>query len=73
MLTSYIQAAMHKAIYELLEDGTFYGEIPRLQGVWGAPTLEACRENLQDALEEWTLLGLQLGHILPVLGGIEST
>ena len=28
MLTQYIQAAMHRATYELLEDGTFYGEIP---------------------------------------------
>lgn len=74
MLTSYIQAAMHKATYELLEDDTFYGEILGLQGVWGnAPTLEACREDLQDALEEWTFLGLQLGHMLPVVGGIKLT
>jgi len=72
MLTDYIQAAMDKATYELLEDGTFYGEIPELQGVWSsAKTLEACREDLRDALEGWILLGLQLGHTLPVVGGID--
>jgi predicted RNase H-like HicB family nuclease len=71
MLTDYIQAALHKATYELLEDGTFYGEIPELQGVWAnAETLEACRDNLKDALEGWILLGLQLGHTLPVVEGI---
>lgn len=30
MLTRYIQAAMRQATYELLKDGTFYGEIPLL-------------------------------------------
>lgn len=28
MLTKYIYAAMDKATYEQLPDGTFYGEIP---------------------------------------------
>jgi hypothetical protein len=28
MLTEYIQAAMGKARYEILDDGTYYGEIP---------------------------------------------
>jgi hypothetical protein len=32
MLTEYIHAAMHRATYEILSDGTFYGEIPRLPG-----------------------------------------
>ena len=35
MLTAYIQAAMRHATYKLLDDGTFFGEIPDLQGVWG--------------------------------------
>jgi predicted RNase H-like HicB family nuclease len=52
MITEYIAGAMQKATYELLEDGTFYGEIPDCEGVWSqANTLESCRENLQDALE----------------------
>jgi predicted RNase H-like HicB family nuclease len=66
MLTQYIAKAMQKATYELLEDGTFYGEIPDCVGVWAqANTLESCREDLQDALEGWILLGIRLGHQLP--------
>jgi predicted RNase H-like HicB family nuclease len=33
--------------------------------------LEECRENLQDALEGWIILGLRLGHQLPILENIK--
>ncbi len=72
MLTRYIQAAMEHARHEILEDGSYYGEIPGLQGVWvNEKTLEACREDLRDALEGWIVLGLRLGHSLPVVDGLE--
>ncbi|WP_414621922.1 type II toxin-antitoxin system HicB family antitoxin [Calothrix sp. CCY 0018] len=72
MLTEYIYRAMRKASYELLEDGTFYSEIVDCQGVWAnASTLEACREELQDALEGWIILGLRLNHTLPVIDDID--
>ena len=49
---------MHRARYEILpDDGTFYGEIPGFDGVYAnAKTLEACREELEEVLEEWILL-----------------
>jgi predicted RNase H-like HicB family nuclease len=73
MLTEYIQAAMRRATYEILpEDKTYYGEIPGLQGVWAnADTLEACRDELQDALEDWMLYRLSRGLRPPVVDGIE--
>ncbi|MDK1082399.1 MAG: type II toxin-antitoxin system HicB family antitoxin [Anaerolineae bacterium] len=72
MLTTYIQAAMRAAKYEIIEDDTYYGKIPGFQGVWGsANTLESCREELQSALEDWLVLGLRLGHDLPVVAGID--
>jgi predicted RNase H-like HicB family nuclease len=72
MLTSYIRAAMRQAGYEILDDSTYYGEIPGFQGVYAnAKTLEACREELQEVLEGWIILGLRLGHILPVVDGIQ--
>ena len=73
MLTEYIGAAMHLAKYELLpDDEGYYGEISVLQGVWAnGPTLEFCREELRQALEGWLVLGLRLGHPLPVLAGID--
>ncbi len=75
MLTNYIHAAMRRAKYEILkDDGTFYGEIPGFNGVYAnADTLEACRDELQEVLEEWIVLGLRLGHKLPVVDGIELT
>jgi predicted RNase H-like HicB family nuclease len=72
MLTDYIRAAMERAEYEKLEDGSYYGEIPGLQGLLAnADTLEGCRVDLQEALEDWILVGLRLGHVIPVLGGID--
>lgn len=72
MLTEYIETAMGHARYELLEDGTVYGEIPGLSGVWGnAPTQTACVDDLRDALEGWIVLGLRLGHTLPIVDGID--
>jgi len=71
MLTDYIQAAMRQAHYELLENGQFFGSIPSCRGCWAeAPTLEKCRDELQSTLEDWLLLGLQLGHRLPVIDGL---
>ena len=72
MLTNYIQAALRLAQYEILEDQTFYGEIPGLQGVYAnATTLESCREQLQEVLKGWLILGLRLGHPLPEIEGIQ--
>jgi predicted RNase H-like HicB family nuclease len=33
-------------------------------------TLEECRANLEDALDAWLVLGLQLGHNIPEIDGI---
>jgi len=72
MMTQTINAAMHRATYEILPYSTFYGEIPGFQGVYAnATTLEECREQLQETLEGWIILGLRLGHSLPVVDDIE--
>jgi predicted RNase H-like HicB family nuclease len=72
MLTEYIQAALQRAKYEIFpEDQTYYGEIPGFQGVWAnRDTLEACREELREVLEDWLLLRLRSDHALPVVDGI---
>jgi predicted RNase H-like HicB family nuclease len=63
---------MRLATYEILPDGTFYSEIPGFQGVYSnSESLEACREQLQEVLEGWLILGFQLGHELPVVEGID--
>ena len=67
MLTKYIKAALHEAKYKTLsDDGTFYGEIPGFQGVWAnTDTLEACREELEEVLEEWIFLRVSRNLALP--------
>ena len=66
MLSQYIQAAMRQAKYEILsDDGSFYGEIPDFQGVYAnSATLEECREELAEVLEEW--ISFRLSNKLPV-------
>jgi predicted RNase H-like HicB family nuclease len=73
MLTEYIIAAMKRARYEILsDDGTFYGEIPGFEGVYAnAETLERCREELQEVLEEWILFRVSRNLALPIVEGIE--
>jgi predicted RNase H-like HicB family nuclease len=75
MLTAYINAALRKAHYEILPDGEgYFGNIENLQGVWAqADTLEACREELREVLEEWIVLGLKMGHPLPAIDGVTLT
>jgi predicted RNase H-like HicB family nuclease len=64
---------MRQAQYDMLpQDGMYYGSIPGFQGVWAsAPTLEACRDELQEVLEDWIVVALRLGHLLPVVDGID--
>jgi predicted RNase H-like HicB family nuclease len=67
MLTDYIAEAMARASYKILEDGTYFGEIPSLHGVWSnEATLEECRKVLQEVLEEWLLLKLRDDEIPPL-------
>ena len=73
MLTRYIREALHRAKYEILsDDGTYYGEIPGFEGVYpNASTLEQCREELEEVIEEWILLRVSKNIELPVLNGID--
>lgn len=75
MLTAYINAALRKAHYEVLPDGEgYFGTIEGLEGVWAqAATLEACREELQEVLEEWIILGLKMAHPIPAIDDVALT
>lgn len=72
MLISYIGAAMRRARYEMLsDDGTYYGEIPGFDGVYAnADTLEGCRDELAEVLEEWILIRVSRNLPLPSIDGI---
>ncbi len=70
MLIEYIETALKKAHYEIIDDNEpFYGEIPGFKGLWATgKTLEECRENLMETLEGWILLSIQKKLPLPKLG-----
>ncbi len=70
MFMEYIHTAMGQAKYKILEDKTYYGEIPGFKGVWSNEKgLENCRKVLQEVLEEWVLLKVHQGDRLPVIHG----
>ncbi len=60
MLLRYIQVALELAHYEIIEDEEpFYGEVTALPGVWATgKTLEKCRRNLAEAIEDWVLFSV---------------
>ena len=67
ILTEYIEQTMAHAEYDKLEDGSFAGKIPACPGVIAfAATLREWEEELRSVLEDWLLVGLKLGHPLPV-------
>jgi len=72
ILTEYVNQVMARALFDKLEDGTFAGRIPPCKGVvaFGA-TLRECEDELRSTLEDWILVGLKLGHPLPVIAEID--
>ena len=73
MLTEYVQAALKKAHYKILSsDDSYYGSIPGFEGVWAnAKTLEECRNELREVLEDWILISVSHHLPLPIIDSIE--
>ncbi len=71
ILSEYVDRAMARAVYDKLEDGSFAGRIPACKGVVAfGSTLRDCEEELRSTLEDWILVGLRLGHSMPVVDGV---
>ncbi len=71
ILSDYVELALQEAEYDKLEDNTFAGRIPSCKGVVAfAATLRECESELRSTLEDWVLVGLKLGHELPILSNI---
>jgi len=72
ILSGYIEEALEQATYDKLEDGTYAGRIPTCKGVVAfGSTLRRCEDELRSTLEDWILVGLKLGHPLPVIASID--
>jgi len=72
MFAEYMKIAMRTAHYEFIEeDKVFFGNIPPCQGVWASgTTLEECRDELEEVLEGWLILSLQMNLPIPEINGI---
>lgn len=71
VLSDYVERAMSRACVEEVEDGTYVGSIPELQGVWAdGSTRDACRATLREVLEEWLVAALRDDDELPDLDGV---
>lgn len=70
MLTEYVEEALRRAHYEIINDTEepYYGEVSDLKGVWAAgKTLEDCRNNLKDVVEGWILVSVKQSLPIPKL------
>ena len=71
ILSDYLERALALAEYDKLEDGSFSGRIAECKGVIAfGTTLKECEIELRSTLEDWVLIGLKLGHDLPLLGNL---
>jgi len=71
MLTRYIAEAMKRAKYKRLADGTCFGRIPGLAGVWANDSSrDRCESVLQEVLEEWLILKIRDRDPVPRLGRV---
>ena len=72
MLSEYIQKALEKAQYKLLDDKTWFADIPGFEGVWAnSRTVEECRHELMEVLEEWIVLKIRDRDPIPEIEGVE--
>ncbi len=71
MLFEYLQKALEKTEYKNLDNGTWFAEIPGFEGVWAnAGSVEECRKELLEVLDEWLILKLRDTDPVPEIEGI---
>jgi predicted RNase H-like HicB family nuclease len=69
MFAEYIAAALERAQYKILEDGTYAATVEGLRGVIAiGDTIEECRRDLIEVIEGWVALRLRMGRTIPPIG-----
>jgi len=73
VLIEYIEEALKRARYEIIDDEEpYYGAIAELQGVWATgKSLEECRNTLKEVIEGWIIVSIKKGLPIPKLGDFE--
>jgi len=71
MFTEYIQAALKQAKYEILDNASYMATVEHLPGVIATgKTIEECREDLIEVIEEWVTIRLKRGLDIPSIDGL---
>ena len=62
MISQYVASALERAHYRSIDNGTFAATVRGLKGVVATGTsLEACRRDLVEVIEEWVLVRVARG------------
>ncbi len=71
MFSEYMAAALEKAQYKVIDDEyPYFAEVSELEGVWATgKTIEDCRKELIEVIEEWIVARLQRGLSIPTISG----
>ena len=68
MLTEYLDRKLAAARLKRLKDGSYFGEVPGVPGVWAnARTMAQCRAELREVLEDWLVLKVRNKESVPGL------
>ena len=71
MITRFLDRALRRAQYRQVDGGTYCATVRGLRGVIATgPSLEACRDQLAEVVEEWVLVRVARGLPVPTLNGI---
>jgi predicted RNase H-like HicB family nuclease len=66
MLSEYIKKKLKVAKFKMLKDGSYFGEIPGLKGVWAnSKNLRECKKELSEVLEDWLILKVRNKESIP--------
>ena len=71
MITRFLDRALRRAQYRQVDGGTFCATVSGLRGVIATgSSLEACRDQLAEVVEEWVLVRVARGLRVPTLDGV---
>ena len=71
MISRYVETALRRAKYAQLDEGGYCATVRGLAGVVAVGTsLESCRDQLAEVVEEWVLVRISRGLRVPSLGGV---
>jgi predicted RNase H-like HicB family nuclease len=71
VILKYIDKALRRARYTQPDPGVFCATVQGLRGVIAtASTLETCRDQLAETIEEWVLVRVARGLSVPPISGV---